>query len=75
MGKKMADPDKPIGKLTRVKDFLPPPGNLAKPARKIPKFKSKEEERKFWETHDIVSYESGLKKVNATFPRPGRASG
>ena len=31
MGKKMIDSDKPFGKLTRVKDFLPPPGELAMP--------------------------------------------
>lgn len=29
MKKKMVDPDMPIGKLTLVKDFLPPPSELA----------------------------------------------
>lgn len=28
MSKKTTLPDKPIGKLTRVKDFLPPPSQL-----------------------------------------------
>ncbi len=30
MKKKIKYPDKPVGKLTRVKDFLPPPVELAK---------------------------------------------
>ncbi|OGR51589.1 MAG: CopG family transcriptional regulator [Elusimicrobia bacterium GWA2_62_23] len=29
--KKTKDEDKPVGKLTRVDDFLPPPGALAMP--------------------------------------------
>ncbi len=41
-----------------------------KKMKKIPNFKSEDEERKFWETHDIVSYEPGLKKVKVTFPKP-----
>jgi hypothetical protein len=31
MGKKRIDYDMPIGKLTRVKDFLPPPDQLVFP--------------------------------------------
>ena len=31
MKKKMRDPNMPMGKLRRVKDFLPPPGELAYP--------------------------------------------
>lgn len=38
--------------------------------KKIPKFKSEEEERRFWQTHEIVPYEPGLKKVKMTFPKP-----
>ena len=30
MKKKIKDPDMPVGKLTRNKDFLPPPTGLAK---------------------------------------------
>lgn len=30
MKKKIKDPAMPVGKLTRVKDFLPPPTELAK---------------------------------------------
>lgn len=29
--RRKTDPDMPIGKLTRIKDFLPPPGELAMP--------------------------------------------
>ena len=32
MKKKMIDPDMPIGKLTRVRDFLPPPEELVFPS-------------------------------------------
>ena len=38
--------------------------------RKIPKFKSEEEERKFWEAHEIVEYEPSLKEVRIRFPKP-----
>ncbi|MBI4436653.1 MAG: BrnA antitoxin family protein [Candidatus Omnitrophica bacterium] len=38
--------------------------------KKIPRFKSEEEERRFWETHEIVPYESSLKKVRMAFPKP-----
>lgn len=31
--KKKTDPDMPVGKLTRIKDFLPPQGKLAMPKR------------------------------------------
>jgi predicted DNA binding CopG/RHH family protein len=31
MKKRKIDPDMPIGKLTRVKDFLPPPEELVSP--------------------------------------------
>ena len=35
MKKKMIDRDMPIGKLTRVKDFLPPPSELAVPEETV----------------------------------------
>ena len=35
MKKKIYDPDMPIGKLTRIKDFLPPPEKLVFPERTI----------------------------------------
>ncbi len=35
MSKKMSDPDFPIGKLTRIKDVLPPPGKLVVPEETI----------------------------------------
>jgi len=38
--------------------------------KKIPKFRSEEEERRFWKTHEIVSYEPALKKVKMIFPKP-----
>ena len=38
--------------------------------KRIPKFKSEEEERRFWETHEIIPYEPGLKKVRITFSKP-----
>jgi len=31
MKRKKIDPDMPVGKLTRVNDFLPPPSELVKP--------------------------------------------
>lgn len=34
MKKKQTDPDMPIGKITRIKDFLPPPEKLTMPKRK-----------------------------------------
>jgi predicted DNA binding CopG/RHH family protein len=33
--KRMIDDNKPVGKLTRVKDFLPSPEELAVPERKV----------------------------------------
>lgn len=36
--------------------------------KKIPKFKSEEEERRFWETHDTTGYFDSLKTVRARFP-------
>lgn len=35
MKKKMIDPNMPVGKLTRVKDFLPPPEELMIPERTV----------------------------------------
>jgi hypothetical protein len=32
--KKQIDPDMPVGKITRIKDFLPPPEKLVMPERK-----------------------------------------
>ncbi len=33
--KRKIDPDVPIGKMTRIKDFLPPPGRLAMPKDEV----------------------------------------
>lgn len=35
MKKKKIDPDMPIGKMTRIKDFLPPPEDLIMPERTV----------------------------------------
>jgi hypothetical protein len=35
MSKKMSDPDFPIGKLTRIKDALPPPEKLVVPEETV----------------------------------------
>lgn len=37
---------------------------------KIPKFKSLEEERKFWDTHDITEFADELKPARVEFVRP-----
>lgn len=37
---------------------------------KIPKFKSLEEERTFWDTHDATEYLEDLKPAKITFARP-----
>lgn len=36
--------------------------------KKVPKFKSEAEERKFWETHDTTEYFDSNKMVRARFP-------
>ena len=36
--------------------------------KKVPKFKSEAEERKFWETHDTTEYFDSEKMVRARFP-------
>ncbi|OGM27140.1 hypothetical protein A3D00_05510 [Candidatus Woesebacteria bacterium RIFCSPHIGHO2_02_FULL_38_9] len=36
-------------------------------AKKIPKFKSYEEEANFWDTHDVTNYFSDAKDVNLNF--------
>ena len=33
--KKMVDPDMPVGKLTQIKDFLPPPDQLVLPEETV----------------------------------------
>lgn len=38
--------------------------------RIIPKFKSLEEERKFWDTHSITDFLKELKPVKVEFTRP-----
>ncbi len=38
--------------------------------RHIPKFKSLEEERKFWATHSITEFMDELKPVKAEFVKP-----
>ncbi|MDP8299142.1 MAG: CopG family transcriptional regulator [Candidatus Tantalella remota] len=35
MRNKKQDPDMPIGKVTRIKDFLPPPEDLIMPERTV----------------------------------------
>ncbi|MFH0797704.1 MAG: CopG family transcriptional regulator [Candidatus Omnitrophota bacterium] len=37
MAKEMRDPNEPVGKMFRVKDFLPPPGRLVLPDEKTVK--------------------------------------
>ena len=37
--------------------------------RSIPKFKSKEEEAKFWDTHDFTDYQDEFKPVRVRFAR------
>ena len=37
---------------------------------KIPRFKSLEEERKFWDTHSITEFMNELKPVKVEFVRP-----
>lgn len=38
--------------------------------RRIPKFKSLEEERKFWNTHSITDFLDELKPVKVEFAKP-----
>jgi hypothetical protein len=37
---------------------------------RIPKFRSREEEAQFWETHDVSDFEDVLKEVKVTVARP-----
>ncbi len=37
---------------------------------KIPKFKSEEEEAKFWDTHSFTNFMDELEPVHLEFPRP-----
>ena len=41
---------------------------MSKKLKKIPKFKSEAEERRFWETHDTTEYFDYSKMVRACFP-------
>jgi predicted DNA binding CopG/RHH family protein len=41
---------------------------MSKKLKKIPKFKSEAEERRFWETHDTTEYFDYSKMVRARFP-------
>ena len=41
---------------------------MNKKIKKIPRFKSEEEERRFWETHDTTEYFDSSKTVRARFP-------
>ena len=41
---------------------------MSKKLKKIPKFKSEVEERRFWETHDTTEYFDYSKMVRARFP-------
>jgi hypothetical protein len=38
--------------------------------KRIPKFKSIEEERKFWATHSILDYPDQIKPAYLEFPKP-----
>lgn len=38
--------------------------------RRIPKFKSLEEERRFWDTHSITEFMDELKPVKVKFSKP-----
>jgi len=38
--------------------------------RKIPKFKSLEEERKFWDSHDSTAYLAETQPADIQFPKP-----
>ena len=41
---------------------------MSKKLRSIPKFRSEEEERRFWETHDTTDFFDSGKIVRARFP-------
>ncbi len=41
---------------------------MAKPLKKIPKFRSEAAERKFWETHDSTDYLDWSKAKRVRFP-------
>ena len=38
--------------------------------KRIPKFKSLEEERKFWDTHSITDFKDAFKPVKVEFTKP-----
>ena len=40
--------------------------------RRIPKFKSLQDERRFWQTHDVTEFLSELTPVNVTFRKSSR---
>lgn len=42
--------------------------------RRIPDFKSREEEAEFWDTHDVTDYFGELRPVRVT-PMPGLSAG
>lgn len=41
----------------------------ARPASRIPEFKSREEEARFWDTHDVTDYWDELKPVRVRFAK------
>jgi len=42
---------------------------MAKRLKDIPKFKSEDEEREFWATHDSTEYIDWIEAESASFPR------
>ena len=38
--------------------------------KKIPKFKTREDEARFWNTHSIADYKNELKKINVEVAKP-----
>lgn len=67
MKKKNIDPDMPIGKMTRIKDFLPPPEDLIMPERTVKvtillSESSVESFKKFAEKHH-TKYQKVIRKL------------
>ncbi len=67
MKKRKIDPDAPIGKLTRIKDFLPPPEELVFPKRTvkitISLDKSTVEFFKYQAKHHHLKYQKMIREV------------
>jgi len=48
---------------------------MMRKTKTIPNFQSEKDERRFWETHDVVSYEPSLKKAKVSFLQPRKERG